>query len=132
MHSQFRFIKQVLYDLKRKFGTPITLQKKGVSTRDFDTGKVTVPTMNYAIRRAAVLPLKLGVLKQPGLGLYADITKSERIVLLDMNDLPSSYTFDKDDIVIINNARWNISKSLIHEELAIELLIKEVEGSPKS
>jgi hypothetical protein len=125
------YLRHVLYDLRKTFPKKIVLTQKGVSTGNLRTGTITTPSRNYTIRDAIVLPQTMGLLKQSGLGLYSDITKSERIIIIDYYSLPRTYTFNKDDVIVFDDKKWTISKSYIHEKIAYELLVKEVVGSER-
>jgi hypothetical protein len=120
-----RYILQTLYELKRKFPTSLVLKKFGKSQVDLDAETVLTPETTYEVDRAVALPYTQGILKQSGLGLYADITQGERIVVIDLSDLPYGFTPDKDDVVTLDGNTWRIVRFMVHEGAALELLLKD-------
>lgn len=119
MNNNPRFIKHVLYALKRKFGQEIEFIFKVTSTADSRTGKITVTKDSFNIRRGILLPSQLEKEFTYNLtfiasnknftygGLY-DTT--ERRVILSENDLPNQFTPEIGQTLIFESRRWDIKK----------------------
>jgi len=119
MNNNPRFIKKVLYSLKRKFGKEIEFIFKISSTADARTGKITVIKDSFNIRRGILLPSQLEREFTYNLtfiasnknftygGLY-DTT--ERRVILSENDLPNQFTPEVGHSLIFEAKRWDVKK----------------------
>ena len=119
MNNNPRFIKNVLYSLKRKFGQEIEFIFKVTSTANSRTGKITVTKDSFNIRRGILLPSQLEKEFTYNLtfiasnknftygGLYDTTT---RRVILDAVDLPNQFTPEIGQTLIFDARRWDIKK----------------------
>lgn len=119
MSNHPRFITNVLYSLKRKFGLEMELIFKISSTSDSRTGKIVVVKDSFNIRRGILLPSQVEREFTYGLtfiasnknftygGLY-DATK--RRIILDGKDLPNQFVPEIGQSLIFDAKRWDIEK----------------------
>ena len=111
-------IRQIVYRLKRLHGEIVdlyTMTGTGVNHR---TGLKTVTRTVTRIKRAVVLPVSV---KEDRLGIsgsfgYGGVFRTgDCIVLIDANDLSSTYTFGKNSYVVIDGKRYEVVERLTKE-----------------
>lgn len=113
--TRFRFVKRILYQLKRKYGLPLDIYHIISVTSDTKSGTKTVNKTKYHIRRAILLPtilrrkmaVELG-LKPTGYGPSPpgyDI--KERLIIIDNDDLPD-VDLNAEDYLVIDHERHDI------------------------
>lgn len=126
-YRQQRFLRQLLYTLKRNYGDTVTLYHGGASSTNIETGARTVVQSWFTIKKAIVLPSKLGRETQLGIteisankkfmyGMSYDA--SVRTFVLDGRDLPSNFELNKDDWIRYENRRYNIKDITEFEQFA--------------
>lgn len=119
MITQPRFIRNVLYSLKRKFGREIEYIFQISSTADSRTGKITVVKDSFNVRRAILLPSQLeraftynltfiASSKNFVYGALYDTT--ERRIILDEVDLPNQFVPEIGQYIIFDAQRWDVRK----------------------
>jgi len=106
-----------IYAMKRQYGAPILLRRKGNVTADPKTGTPTYENHTWLIRRAAVLPEEvtrdakqsislITAQKQMVQGGGFDVGK--RTFLIDARDLPKGHTVEKDDWIVFDDRHYDI------------------------
>lgn len=114
-----KFIRNILYSLKRRFGLPMEFVYKLTSSTDSRTGKVTITKESFRVNRAILLPSVVERTFSYDLtfiasnknftygGLY---NTDERRIILDGIDLPNQFEPKAGQSVIFNGKRWDIKK----------------------
>lgn len=135
---QTRFIKQVLYQLKKEFGFEITIHRVVSETKDLENGTIEPVIITQRVRRAIMLPddsqrkfeydlAFIAAAKNFTYGGFYDT--SIRRVIIDVADL-RGFEVAIDDYFIWNEKRWNISRIDWFElQTGIVLYAKMVEGT---
>jgi len=128
--SEFKFIKNTIYELKKQYPTEIIIKISGSPALDLTTGEVLSPFVEYSIYRAIVLPKKTRLAILTALNIKNAIAETTRQVLIDATDLPANIELKKEDTKIIyNNETWDISSIDLIENLIYDIRLKEIEGS---
>ena len=122
--SRLRQIRQIVYRLKRDFGTPAVLLKTESGTVDLETGAVTQSVTDYPISRAVILPRNIA---REFLTTGHQIDSSKRTLLIDRSDVGVEIT--NSDRVEIEGLKYSIApikSDLLDGNYLLEL--KRVEG----
>ena len=132
--NRLREHRKIVYRLKRLFGQAITILQQDSVTKNLLTGSVTVNSTSISITRAVVLPNDATRLEGAGaVGNFnygALYDKNSRFIMIDMSDLPSSYTIDKDDKITFNSKTYEIKSFEEIENTKILLInVTHVEGA---
>lgn len=140
IQKQTRFIRRVLYSLKRGYGFPLTLHKIVSETYDRETGKRTAVIQIRKIRRAIILPSTLQSKFDYDLAYVASnrnftyggtYDTSLRKVIIDARDL-GDFEIELEDYFIYNGRRYQVSKIDEFEfQTAFLIIGKEVKGTPR-
>lgn len=136
MHSQFRFIRRALYNLKRQYSMPITVCTSTINA-DYETGIQSETLTKYEVARAIVLPTRevrnfmpdLQSINPYRVGAIYD-TQLRRIII-DRRDLPITFEPTKNDFIFFNSKRYEIKQieDYEHKE-ALVILIDMTRGAP--
>lgn len=119
-NNKLRFIRRVLYSLKRDYGTPMDLYQLISSETNPKTGKVTLDRRRISIRKAIILPSVLArkfsydlsyIAANKNFTYGANYDINSRTVIVEANDLPSDIEIKIDDWVVIENRRYEIKSS---------------------
>lgn len=140
IQKQTRFIRRVLYTLKRGYGFPLTLHKVSKETYDRETGKRTATIEIRKIKRAIILPSTMQTKFEHDLAYTASnrnftyggtYDMSLRKVIIDARDL-GDFVIEMEDYFIYNEKRWQIN-SIQEFEFRTGFLIigKEVKNTPR-
>jgi len=132
--KQTRFIRRLVYTLKRGYGFAITLHKITDEAHNYQTGQKVVNIQTQKINKAIILPAHLQRQfesdSQPADFKYGALyDASMRQVIIDAIDL-GDFNIEIDDYVIYDAKRWQVShyyKLELHS--AYVLYIKTVEGA---
>lgn len=138
--KQTRFIKRVLYTLKKGYGFPITFYKIVSEGYDLETGKRT-PDIEYKkIKRAIILPATAMSKFEYDLayiaaaknftygGLYGTATRK---IIIDARDL-DGFEIKTKDYFIWDEKRWEVAQVTdLEYQTAFLIVGKMVEGSPR-
>ncbi len=134
---QTRFIRKVLYTLKREYGFDITFHKMTGQTLDLEDGTSTQTFEIKRIKRAIVLPDSKRDTFEYDLAFIAaaknftyggSYTTSLRRIIIDRQDL-GDYTIELRDYIIWNEKRWEVAKIDSYElETGFIVQIRLVEG----
>lgn len=107
-------VQQVLYTLKRDYGAPVALYKRGPETVDLQTGKQVITETKYGVHRAVVLPLNVflkyfRLLGSTDFGYGGDLSVEQRIFIIDRRDLPRSLEVTSEMFVIYDHRRFSVA-----------------------
>lgn len=140
--TNHREIQRIIYNLKRQWGTAMTLKRETTSL-DVDLG-VETPTViaTVTIGRGILLPRKLSTDFAYDLSYIAAnknftyggfFGKTSRLILIDIKDL-GTYVIAKQDFVIINDKRYVVNDLDEYENgpdvIAYMLTVTHVEADP--
>ena len=130
--KQTRFIRRLLYTLKRGYGFTITLHKITNETQNYQTGQKIVTIQTQKIDKAIILPahLQRQFENQPTNFKYGGLYDAAmRQVIIDAIDL-GDFNVEIDDYIIYDGRRWQVSHFYELELYsAFVLYVKAVEGS---
>jgi hypothetical protein len=87
-----RWIKDVIYGLKREFGRPITLTWLNAPTMNYATGVKTQNPVSITLSRAIPLPRnqRIQFLQSIGTIKVSPLDIGEREILIDKSDVPAN------------------------------------------
>lgn len=117
--KQTRFIRNVLYALKRQYGFPVTFTKILTSSVNPETGRQTAERRTLTVRRAIVLPslmqrkfaYDLTFIAQNKNFTYGGFyDTSRRRLIIDRRDVPSDFDVEIDDYFIFEDRRWQVAE----------------------
>ena len=134
MAKQYRFIKSVIYDLKRRYGQEIDLkQKSSTDSTDYTTGVITASAeTTQNIKRAILLPAKMNrplSIFDTNFSHGGFYDKSQRTMIIDNDDL-GSFAVDLDTYVTFGGKDWEIKETDEFEESrATMIIIVALEGA---
>lgn len=127
------FGKQVIYNLKHRFGVKGDVYAVGAETINRETGAVTSSLTKYSVRRLIALPVTLTRLLTPlGLsGQFADveIDVDSRLIIVDDASV-ASYKYKPKDYFVIKNLCYAIQKEINVEGVARAFLARRTRGVP--
>lgn len=136
-----RFIRNTLYQLKRDYGTQLTLYLE-TATTNLTTGVRTPSSQNWVIRRAVVLPSDwkrkfsyalsfVAANKNFTYGGFFDADRRELII--DSDDLPKNFVLTNNHHIVIDTQKYLITEVSQLEEAAGWIIhVKAVSGeSPR-
>ena len=117
--NNLRLTRLNLYRLKRQLGVAISVWQPLINTRDVKTGNITRDYTVTFIRRGIVMPSKvirdfvydlsyIAANKNFTYGGYFDI--DERLVILDIKDLPKGFELTQGDHLIWDNRRYEVKE----------------------
>ena len=115
--NDFRFIKRILYKLKRKYGTSLRLIVKLSSTPNLDTGLIAVVRDSIYVKRAIVLPATLdqdftyalayiASNKNFTYGGYYDVNRCK--VIFPKDELPADFEIIRGHYFISEGTRYEV------------------------
>ncbi len=130
--KQTRFIRKILYTLKKGFGFTVTLHKVTDESLNFETGQRTPTIITKRIEKAIILPAtrQMKFENQPADFKYGGLfTTALRQVIIDKQDV-LNFEIEVDDYFIWNAKRWQVSKiDSLEYETAFTLTVRMVEGA---
>ena len=130
--KQTRFIRKMLYTLKKGYGFTITLHKVTDESLDFETGQRTPIIVTKRIERAIILPAtsQMKFENQPADFKYGGLyTTALRQIIIDKQDV-LDFEIGIDTYFIWNAKRWQVSKiDSLEYETAFTLTVRMVEGA---
>jgi hypothetical protein len=127
-----RFIKDVIYHLKREYGVSLTLKNVESSVMNPTTGAKTNTESMITVSRAIRLPNQaaLGFLKAIGYQKGSEIPLGSFQILLDKSDVPSTFTIVENKTAAIFEGQRITVASAEHFTYASILTCKQVTGIP--
>jgi hypothetical protein len=133
IQRQTRFIRKLIYTLKRGYGFPVTFYKVTDETLNLETGERT-PTIEYKkVNKTIILPSELqrkfetdSVSKSFNYGAYYDTAL--RKVIIDTRDL-ADFNIDVDDYFIVDGERFTVGRVFnLYNGTAFLVIGRQVEG----
>lgn len=130
--NSLRYIKQILYELKKRYGLPLDLYHNDTNIINPQTGKRTETKTIYHIKKAIVLPLILALKNYAGgTGSFslANYEVGDKFVLIDFRDLPDNYIVTLTDYIIVENIRYKLISVENYEiDQTLRIVMREVKG----
>lgn len=136
MGYDLRFIKRVLYALKRDYGLPVNIVWRVSSEANLETGKKTVTKDSILVNQGIILPSTIDR------GFVYDLTfiasnknftygglfdKQYRRVIIDRDDLPSDFEIEIGYYLVFNNNRYEVEEVNEFEQSAgYFMLVKQI------
>lgn len=120
MQVNMRFIKSILYQLKRQYGASITLYKTTAYAVDPKTGKKNVCVVKQEVKLAIVLPDTLAnkfayehsyLVANRKFTYGAQWDQRQRLVVIDGQDLPKDFTIEVETSLVFANERYVVRKA---------------------
>lgn len=139
--NQLRFVKDVLYQLSKQYGTPLDIYRVTSSTADTTTGRKTVAKTVCNIKRAIVLPSDvssrfvynhtyIAADKQFTYGGLFDI--NVRTVIVDKRKIPSDWDLKGENFyAVCDGVKYDfklVTQTIDHASWVI--ILKAIEGTP--
>lgn len=136
-----RMIRQTIYNLKFRYGAPVTIYKVVDSNTDYKTGIKSISTTSRFVKRGIILPnitsreIFQGVSYLSASKSFASLggqgwDESKRGFIFDGRDL-QDYTWDLEDWIVYRDKRYDIESIEELEWNSGWLIIgKEVKGQP--
>jgi hypothetical protein len=141
MATKSKFMKNVIYKLKRSFGLPIEYYKINTHSTDLESGIHATTHTRIYISKAVVLrarEFRSFVYDLAYISANKDFTEGgffdpqDRRVLLDVVDLPLGFNPTVDDYFILNGDKYEIKEILDYgENYTFEMLARKLRGSLK-
>lgn len=138
VRNRLRFIRRVLYRMKRSYGLPISIYTSDPGDTNLETGVTDMTYTKIDVRRAIVQPARhhrdfvydlayISANKDFTTGGFFDT--SDRRVILDAKDLPSGWELDLNQFVVFKSKRYDIKSFYEFEDgMGYILLIRELKG----
>jgi hypothetical protein len=119
--NRLRFIRKVLYRLKRQYGNAVEYYRSNVTSVDELLGTATRTKIRIDIKRVVRLPdermrefVKLNV--NQGYTRSGGYDLSTRDFLMDSKDLPAGFRPEQEDYFIIDLTRYNVDEVIDLDE----------------
>lgn len=119
-----KFIRDILYTLKKDYGVAIKYGVLEKSSIDMDTGKVTVSKKVYLIRKALLLSAKLQrkfvqdiayLAANKNFTYGALFDEKTSIFVIDTRDIPRGLQLNMDDFIFMGHQRYSVRQAEILE-----------------
>jgi hypothetical protein len=139
MNNKLRFIKSVIYKMKRSYGLPIDYYQASSHTLDVEDGDKVTTLIKTRIQRAVVLRARefqsfvydlafISANKDFTTGGYFD--PEDRRVIIDRSDVPISFEPAVDDYYIFQNRKYEVKEILSYEDdYAYIMLARRLKGA---
>ena len=136
--NDLRFIKDILYTLKRAYGRPVNIVWRVSSTADLETGVKSVVQDSFSVDRVIVLPATtdrnfaydlayIASNKNYSYGGFYD--KNRRRIVLERSDLPPDFEIKIGYFFIFEEARYEVKAiDNFGERLAYDLDCQEIDN----
>lgn len=120
MQVNMRFIKSILYQLKRQYGASVTLYKTTAYDIDPKTGKKSSSIVKHQVKLAIVLPDSLAnkfayehsyLVANRKFTYGAQWDQRQRLVVIDGEDLPKGFTIEVETSLVFDNERYVVRKA---------------------
>ncbi|KKN11706.1 hypothetical protein LCGC14_1023780 [marine sediment metagenome] len=136
VQKQTRFIRKLIYTLKKGYGFQVTFYKVTNETLNLETGARTPTIIYQKVNKAIILPSDLqrkfesdSTDKGFNYGAYYDTALRKLIV--DPRDL-GDFNIDTDDYFIVEGERFQVVRAFkLYNSTAILVLGRHVEGSKR-
>lgn len=138
--SQLRFIRNVLYQLKRRYPGSIDIMRRTTNAVDTATGRKSVDLRGVHVDRAIVLPSNVSraalfdrtyIANDRDFAYGTNFDVTVRTFIIDRLDLPADFEITIGDYIVHQSVRYNVQKSQKFEEDAgFIVLAKETLAEP--
>jgi len=128
------FVKKILYQLKRRFGSLVDLYHVVQVIHDPTTGKDIIIRDKYTIRKAVILPTLLKRQMAEEMGFHSStgpgFDVATRTIIIDRVDLLKGIEIKNVDYFVIEHERYNIkSVEKLEDNQAMMFVTTHVVGS---
>lgn len=140
MRTKLKFIKNVVYRLKRSYGLPIDYYQFVEHETDLEDGDKTTTLKKTYIRRAVVLrarEFRSFVYDLAFISANKDFTTGgffdpeDRKVIIDAADVPVNFEPNIDDYYIFQNEKYEVKEVFYFENnYAYMMLVRKLRGAP--
>lgn len=140
MRNKLRFIRDVVYRMKRSYGLPIDYYQLVEHEMDPESGNKTTTLTKTHVRKAIVLrarEFRSFVYDLAFISANKDFTTGgffdpeDRRVILDRQDMPAGFEPKVDDYIIFQNNKYEVSELFEFEENSTDmLLVRKIRGAP--
>lgn len=129
-----RFIRQVLYSLRRDYGLPVNIVWDTASTPDYETGKKVVVRDSLTVNRAIIMPASiqrdfvydLTVIASNKNFTYGGLfDQRSRRIIIDRQDIPKDFEIKIGYHAIIKGQRFEIKGVQAFDDLSAFVLDAE-------
>jgi hypothetical protein len=139
LENDLRFIKDVIYALKRSYGGPVDIYQNVIDSTNLETGERVVSKNKWHIKKAIRLPRDIhrdAIFSTTGNRVFAYgniVELADREVIVDRRDLPSDFVMGSENwYMIIDNHHYEIKRhSEFDNKAAIYFILKELTGAPR-
>lgn len=138
--SQLRFIRNVLYQLKRRYPGAIDIMRRTSNAVDTATGRKTVDLRGVHVDRAIVLPSNVSraalfdrtyIANDRDFAYGTNFDVTVRTFIIDRRDMPADFEITIGDYIVHERVRYNVQKSQKFEDDAgFIVLCKETLAEP--
>lgn len=138
-NNELRFIREVIYDLKRDYGGPVEIYQDVVGDTNVWTGVKNVTKNKWTVARAIRLPRNIhrdSIYHITGNRIFAYgniIETADRQVIIDWRDLPTGFQFKEENwYMIIDGQRYEVVRVIEFDfNAAIYVILKQTMGQPR-
>lgn len=133
-----RFIRRILYSLKRQYSGRVDVYKLGSTATDYETGEKTYTRTMICVPKCIVLPVKIqrevvqsiSQVSANKMFVYGGTYDAgTRMFIIDARDLPANYEITDDDWLIYDNRRYDIkSITEFEQHTGWTVIGKEIKG----
>lgn len=137
--NDLRFIRQAMYRLKQRYGSPCDYYKWLSETVNPDTGVIARSVEKYMLRKAIMLPSKTDrsfsydlsyVAANKNFTYGGDYDKNSRFFLLDADDIAARFVLKANDYLIFKHKNYQIkSFELFDPSQAVFIHATHIEGT---
>jgi len=140
MHNKLKFIRNVIYKMKRSYGLPIGYYQVVSHDVDPSTGEKTTTYRKFTINRAIVLRARefrsfaydlayISANKDFTAGGFFD--PEDRQIIIDASDVSSDFEPNPDDYIVFQNEKYGVSDVYHYENnSAYGFIGRKVRGEP--
>lgn len=140
MRNKLRFIRDVVYRMKRSYGLPIDYYQLVEHEMDPESGDKTSTLTKIRVRRAIVLrarEFRSFVYDLAFISANKDFTTGgffdpeDRRIILDRQDMPANFNPKIDDYIIFQNNKYEVSEVYEFEEDSANMFVaRKIRGAP--
>ena len=117
--TALQVVKRVLRMLKRAYPGSVVIHRRGEVTLDLETGEKTFDVQAWQVNKAIILPQDTSRLFSYDLSFIASLKQftygaqydaSRRRIIVDNADLPQGWKPRKDDYIVYENTKYEITE----------------------
>lgn len=136
--NQLIFLRDLLYNLKREYGTQVEFFRTSNTTTNFKTGAQIADKFQFTLRKVIRLPADISRNFSYDLSFIAanknftyggTYDKTVERLIVDAKDVVTNFMFDVEDYAAIGNKRYIIRKiEELKEQVGYLLIVESIEG----